>query len=1078
MRSKKVLAAIIAAAMATTVGLSSLPAFAQESSTSIQDLTVNYQADPLGVDSQESIRFSWNMDSNLIGQGQQSYQIKLYQGDVSGDAIWDSGVVTSSQSTGIVYNGSQLDNETHYCWTVTVVDKQGKSITSEPAHFDTGCDFGDAKWIIPASQENGAPMLRTEQKLTGKEVASAKLYISSLGIYTAYLNGQEVKAEQNGETVDDIFNPGWTDYKYYTNYQTYDVTEYISGDSLAMGVMLGKGWYAGNIGGAGAYQDVIGDSGEGATNELALIAKLAITYADGSTQVINTNQNDWKSSDYSPVTANDYFDGESYDANIAKEVSGWNNTGYDTASWSNVVESSYIGELRSSTKAVARVAEEYTQHPVSAFTYHDSETLTPEEAGNDYGAVTKHDVDISKDITLKAGDKLIVDMGQNMVGVANLSISGPQGTTMTLRHAEMLNDGKKNPTVETGGSDGPKDTLYITSLRTAKATDTYIFSDEEQQTFQPSFTFHGFRYLEVTADQEVTIHNLEGSVITAVGERTGYLETSNADINQLVSNTLWSQKGNYLSVPTDCPQRDERTGWTGDAQLFAQTGVYNFDVFSFLENYTEIMQEHASRNSNIYSCIIPGTPVIPGFVNIIASGWSDAGIIIPWVLYQQTGDITYIKDNFEEMNLYMETVDQQGYNPILFGDWLTFSGASTPYMNAVYQVYTTQLMSKMADAIGNTEAKQKYDAKYDTLKTAFMEKYVDEQGNILSSTADNVTTSTHGYPVVDNAQTALLWALKCGLYDSTEQRDVMIANLIANIKNEDGSIREGYDENTLAVGFLGVNVILPVLTEIGAQDVAYDLLLQDSMPSWLYSVKNGATTIWERWNSYSVDNSFGDSGMNSFNHYSYGACLEWMYEYMTGINADEDNPGFQSIILQPTVDESGRITYANGSYDSVYGNIVSNWTANDGTMSSYHAEIPANTSATLYLPVTEEMAKSINVEGIAFTGMEENNGETVAAFTVQAGGYDFTIDGDKLNVSVADGYVTNNTEPTPSNPSEEPSETPSETPSTPSEEPSSNPSGNSSQDAPQTGDVALPIAGVAVLAIAGGAVYIMKKIRR
>ncbi|MBC5788408.1 alpha-L-rhamnosidase [Clostridium facile] len=1062
MKSKKMLAAVIAAAMATTVGLSSLPAFAQDSYTLIDDLTINYQVNPLGVDFQDAVRFSWNMDSNLIGQGQQSYQIKLYQDNTTGNPIWDSGVVSSSQSSGISYNGNQLKNETHYCWTVTVVDKQGKSITSEPAHFDTGCDFGDAKWIMPTSQENGAPMLRTEQKLTGKEVASAKLYISSLGIYTAYLNGQEVKAEQNGETVDDIFNPGWTDYKYYTNYQTYDVTDYISGDSLAMGVMLGKGWYAGNISSVGAYQDVIGDSGEGATNELALIAKLAITYADGSTQVINTNQNDWKSSDYSPVTANDYFDGESYDANIAKKVAGWNNVGYDTSNWSNVTEGNYVGKLHSSTKAVARVAEEYTQHPVSAFTYNDSETLTPEQAGNDFGAVTKHDVDISKDITLKAGDKLIVDMGQNMVGVTNLSISGPQGATMTLRHAEMLNDGRKNPTLESGGSDGPKDTLYMRAITNAKVTDTYTFSDDATQTFQPSFTYHGFRYVEITADQDITIHNIQGKVITAVGEQTGHLETSNADINQLVSNTLWSQKGNYLSIPTDCPQRGERAGWTGDAQLFAQTGVYNYDVLSFLENYNEVMQEHASQNGDAYGAIMPSS-FVGFFATTVASGWSDAGVIIPWVLYQQTGDTTLIEEYYSQMDAYMDTVDKQGYNAGLFGDWLAFSGASTPYLNAVYQIYTTQLMSKMADAIGNSNAKQKYDMKYDTLKSSFMKKYVDEQGNVLSSTADGVTTSNHGYPVIDNAQTALLWALKCGLYDSTEQRDTMIANLIINIKNEDGSIREGYDENTLGVGFLGVNVILPVLTEIGAEDVAYDLLLQDSMPSWLYSVKNGATTIWERWNSYSVENSFGDSGMNSFNHYSYGACLEWMYEYMSGINADEDNPGFQSIILQPTVDESGRITYANGSYDSVYGNIVSNWTANDGTMSSYHAEIPANTSATLYLPVTEEMAKSINVEGITFIGMEENNGETVAAFTVEAGGYDFTIDGDKLNVSVADGYVTNNTEPTPSNPSEEPN---------------SKPSSNSSQASPQTGDVALPIAGVAILAIAGGAAYVMKKMKK
>ena len=400
------------------------------------------------------------------------------------------------------------------------------------------------------------------------------------------------------------------------------------------------------------------------------------------------------------------------------------------------------------------------------------------------------------------------------------------------------------------------------------------------------------------------------------------------------------------------------------------------------------------------------TSFVGFFATTVASGWSDAGVIIPWVLYQQNGDTTLITAYYDQMDTYMDVVAENGYNPDLFGDWLGMAPASTPYMNSVYQIYLSQLMEKMANVIGNSEKAEKYHNSYETLKAVFLEKYVDEEGNVLSKSADGAEVSQHGYEFVDNAQTALLWALKCGLYENNQQRDTMIENLLINVKNEGGLIREGAQENTLSVGFLGVNVILPVLTEIGAADVAYDLLLQDAMPSWLYSVKNGATTVWERWNSYSAEESFGDSGMNSFNHYSYGACLEWMYQYMCRISLDEDQPGFKHIILQPTVDSDGGISTANGAYKSLYGEIVSSWISEEGTMRYYEAKVPANTTATLYLPVDEATASALSAEGITYVGMTVNNGQTVAEFSLESGAYQFEFSEAGMTVSMVEGYVT------------------------------------------------------------------------
>ena len=999
MNRKKVLSMLMAA---TIVGSSSfhgfsVPVMAAEDIV-VVDTTVDYQKNPMGLDAND-VKFSWAMESKAVGASQKSYEIRVTKDAADGEEIWNSGVVEDSKSTAVYYAGPELELETRYYWTVTITDEDGDTATSEPAYFETAADMSDAQWIVAGKEGVNAPLFRTEMMLD-KEIASARLYVTAMGVYDVYINGKAVTSD-----VDDIFNPGWTNYETNVNYQSYDVTDLLQKGENAVGAAVGGGWYQTSY--QTDYSAAFGADDE--AKERGLLMKMAVQYVDGTEQIMVTNPEEWKASTYSPYLKDDFFNGETYNANIAAEIEGWNQPGYEAAAdenvWTSVTTTEYKGEVKPSAKAVARIDDSYEQKPVSAYTYNDSETIegTGTAEGLCYGEIVEHPVDVTGDIELKAGDKLIVDLGQNMVGLTNTVMTGEKDAVVTMRYAEALNDGRDPDYTEeengSMGSDGPKGTLYRIALRSAECTDEYIMTGDEKEEYQQTFTYRGFRYVEISATSDITVHSLKGVVVTSVGEKIGSLETSNSEVNQLISNTEWSQIGNYLSIPTDCPQRDERGGWTGDAQLFAQTAMLNFDISSFLENYIDIMNDYAAENGNVYGPTMPES----GFGGWKNCGWSDAGVIIPWVVYQETGDARLIENGYNQMDLYMDSVNSDpestdeasGYHNVMFGDWLAYSGTSLGCMNALYRVYVTQLMEKMAEVIDNQEMAEKYTARYEELKTAFLDKYVDEKGNLLSSTADNqteVATSLQGYPIIDNAQTGLLWALKTGMYDSEETKETMVRNLIANIQNEGGKIREGMAENTISVGFLGVNVILPVLTDIGAGDLAYTLLLQNEDPSWLYAVENGATTIWERWNSYSVENGYGNSTMNSFNHYSYGSCLEWIYNYMSGIKSDETAPGYKHFILQPTVDSQGRIDSVNGSYKSMYGMIESGWTSKEGEMATYSAVVPANTSATLYLPISEKQAEALEVtEGVTAQGREVRNGVDCAKYELAAGSYNFTF---------------------------------------------------------------------------------------
>lgn len=1023
----KILSALVATSLTMTTLMASINVSATpDTNVNLKDLTVEYVDSPEGIDV-DAPRFGWKMDSNLVGAEQTAYQIVVK--DADGNLAWDSGKVNSDNSIAVEYaSKTPLAPETDYVVSVTSWDNYGNQATADTT-FSTGVDgWDDAKWVSPGETDYAVAMMRSpKQTIQNKAVKNAKLYMTALGDYKAYINGQLVESEK-GETA---FDPGWVNYNNYIQYQTYDVTDYISGTDLVLSAELGRGWYKSRISANGYKGVAIGGEGD---LDLAMIGKLVIEYEDGTEQTIATDDT-WEYNKNGPIYNHDFYTNGSFDPNAttdpdnfvdgvkwggekydaSKEVPGWNLPSFDTTQsedWNDVRIITYNGDIVSNNgAAVAYYNEENNQYPqTSSFTYKDSEiNYSKEEGGTSehvLGEVVRHNVDLMKEeVTIQPGERLIVNLGQNMAGVLETTMEAEPGTTVVFSHAEMLNDGNKNPTMPRGGSTGPDGTIYTASLRGEK-TAVYKFGEEAEVTYRPDFTFFGFQYVQITATKPVTIKNVVGVPITSATKQTGNITTNNADLNQLFSNVLWSQRSNFLSIPTDCPQRNERCGWTGDVQLFAGTGTFNFDSVAFLQNYQAICDDQAASYNDLYTAVMPAQQ---GYGKNVSSGWSDVGIVLPWTLYQQTGDISIIEESFDQMDAYMDAIgpNGEGYNENWYGDWVSLQACSIQYLNLCYRAYDAQLMAKMAEALGYQEKVDKYNQIFDETKAFFFEKYVAENGDILSATADGKSEGdTYHTEYVDNSQTAISWALKLGFYKDEAHRQYIISKLLESIKNEDGSFRPGYAEDTLAVGFLGLNVILPSLSGNGQREYAYKLLQQNQFPSWLYSVEQGATSIWERWNSYSKENSFMEPGMNSFNHFSFGACLEWMYQEMAGISRDEANPGFKHIDLTPSIDTTGGINDVQASYDSYYGVIESGWTAENGKLTTYNTTVPANTTATLYLPVEASAVENFtNITGIEFTGMTIHNDMEVASFRVAAGSYNFAVNDGVLTVSLADGYV-------------------------------------------------------------------------
>jgi alpha-L-rhamnosidase len=999
----------------------------------ITKLRVEYRCNPIGIDA-EAPRFSWIMEAGGRGQKQNAYQIFVATdpnecSEASAD-MWNSGKVVSNESVAITYQGKALQPSTRYYWRVRVWDKDDQIVDGvELAYFETGLrstdgltGWGGAKWIMmqgKTPKSPGAPMFRKETKLRGK-VKRARLYISALGVYDAYLNGLKLGiVKEDGRRIYEYMPPGWTNFDRNVNYMTYDVTSYLKDESAVLAVILGNGWWNGRISKAPASEkQTVYYNDE--RNDLALFCKLLITYEDDSTQTIVTDTDSgWKADDSGPIREDDIYDGEMYDA--TKEIEGWAEAGFDDARWQEVTEhgcretfphttvTAYHGET-------AQMMDELDQVPQAITIYTD--IIGQEASANGQGIIK---IDPERSITdpvtarnraveISSGDTLIYDLGQNMVGIPRVSVVGRQGTQIRLRYAEMLND-------DSEGADGPVGSMYVANLRKADVTDYYTLKGAANgETYQPTFTFHGFRYVEITvvAGDSVTILGLTGKVVRSALPETGHIETSHRDINRLFSNILWGHRGNYLWIPTDCPQRNERVGWSGDTQLFANTALYNMDAASFLENWMDMLvQCQETYGDGAFTSTAPSGRYASfrGFVG--NGGWADAGIVVPWTVWQMTGDTFIIEKNYAAMNRHMDWIYAQTGETYRgtgsLGDWLNFQGTDRQLMSDVYYSYDASLMASMAEAIGKTSDVVKYEALYGKIRQTLIKNYIhiDELGvlTVLSSGGykelefdDNPNrVGVENIKMEDNSQASLLWCLKLGLYENENQKRQMVKLLAENIRNSEAykaahpeSSRVHYAENTLSVGFLGVNVIAPVLSDVGQSELAYRLLLQDEMPSWMYSVKNGATTVWERWNSYSLEDGFGDVRMNSFNHYAYGAIAEWMYKYMAGIANDPAQPGFKHIILQPDLDHNKQITWVKGVYNSVRGMIRSEWKV-DGNQFTYDVTIPANTTATVHLPakhkqyVTEGGKPAQEAEGISFVAFEKDK----AIFELEAGSYTF-----------------------------------------------------------------------------------------
>ncbi|HEA81522.1 MAG TPA: alpha-L-rhamnosidase, partial [Maribacter sp.] len=790
--------------------------------------------------------------------------------------IWSTLKVESDQSVNVVYKGPALNSMQRVYWQVRIWDDKDRvSKWSIPAYWEMGI-LDKALWtasyiamndITTEKKSHPSQYFRTEFK-TEKTINSAKVQITSLGLYELYLNGEKVG--------NDLFTPGYTSYNKRLQYQTYDVTHMLKANN-AIGALVGDGWYRGNIGWKGDYAFY--------GKQLALLVQLHINYTDGTTETILTNE-DWKAS-YGPILESDMYNGEKYDARL--EMDGWAKTGFDDNSWKKV-------EILKHSKDILVAPQ---GPPVKAI-----EEIKPKKL-----------------ITTPKGE-IVLDLGQNIVGWARMKVKGKKGDQVSLKFAEVLD------------KDG---NFYTTNLRAAKATDIYTLKGGGEEVFEPHFTSHGFRFIQVIGyPGTLSLNDITGIVIHSAISPTGSFVTSDPMINQLQSNIQWGQKDNFLDIPTDCPQRDERAGWTGDAQVFSMTAAYNFDVASFYTKWLKDLALDQHENGSVTN-VVPD--ILTGGEGVSAkggaTGWADAAVIIPWTVYQSYGDKRILEEQYDSMKGWVDYMSKQSGNDYLWndpkhwhwGDWLAYNADKPDYNGSVtekdliataYAYYSTTLLHKIAVIIGKTEDVEKYESLAKNIKTAFIKEYTTPNGRLVSHT-----------------QTAYAMALSF---------DLIPKNLIEKSAAYYAADIEKFGH--LTTGFLGTPLLCTTLSKIGRDDLAFMLLNRKEFPSWLYPITMGATTIWERWDTQKPDGTIIE-GMNSFNHYSYGAIGEWLYTHVGGLRIDPENPGYKHIIFDPH--PGGGLTSANTEFLSLYGKIKSNWKIIDRTF-QYEVTVPPNTTATVTLP--------------------------------------------------------------------------------------------------------------------------------
>jgi len=843
----------------------------------VRELRTEYAANPIGIDAREP-RLGWQVHARARGVMQAAYQIQVASSERAlregKGLLWDAGVVKSSESAHVPYAGPAVRSGQRYVWRVRVWDSGGvPSAWSEPAFWEMGLlqpSDWKASWIEPdlpedVTKSGPSPMLRREFAVAG-DVERARAYVTSHGLYEMAINGQRVG--------DAVLTPGWTSYNKRLQYQTYDVTPLLKKGPNAIGVTLGNGWYRGNL----AWDDKRNIYG----NRLGLLLQIVVTYRGGRQETMGSDAS-WKAST-GPILMSEIYHGETYDARLEK--TGWSLPGYADQEWGSVkaVEHRKDMLVAPAGPPVRRTGE---LKPLKIF-------KTP------------------------AGDT-VADMGQNMVGWVRLKAEGPAGTTVTLRHAEVL-DKQGN--------------FYVENLRAAKQTVRYTLKGGGPEVYEPHFAFQGFRYVAVDGyPGPLTPDSLTGIVVHSDMTAAGTFESSKPLVNQLQHNIVWGQKGNFVDVPTDCPQRDERLGWMGDAQVFARTAAFNMDVAGF---FTKWLRDVAADQIDTGSVphVIPDVLSEPGKPQAGSAAWADAAVIIPWTMYLSYGDRRILETQYPSMAAWVEYMRRRAGDDFIwsedftFGDWLAFASTASDYPGATTGkdliatamfAHSTDLLQRTARVLGKAEDAAKYGALLERIKAAFQREFVTATGRVGEDT-----------------QTAYAVALQFDLLP--EPLRAAAAGRLA---------REVRQRKHLTTGFVGTPYLCHVLSGYGYLDEAYLLLNREQYPSWLYPVKQGATTIWERWDGLKPDGTFQDKGMNSFNHYAYGAIGEWMYRVMAGIEIDPAAPGYRHTLIQPR--PGGGFTSVSASHMTLYGRVSSAWKI-DGRAFELAVEIPPNTTATVRLP--------------------------------------------------------------------------------------------------------------------------------
>lgn len=913
--------------------------------------------DPVGYYDSTPV-FSWKLPVDEGVKAQTAYRIIVQPKSVSDentDPIWDSGKVESDQSVWILYEGPSFHSRQQITWRVKFWDDQNReSEWSDEATIEMGLlgqDDWNAQWIeldrgsrkpdevkilkaefgnriaggdkvrvvtenirrailrgstpirvVPARlggdpapgddktlwveydingvrkqkevAENGAfdPYPKTtahpayymrREFESPKKVMQARLYASALGIYEFQINGVRVG--------NDMLSPGYTMYSKRVESLTYDVTDLVHDGNNAIGAVLGEGWYAGKL--------LLRKRSDLAKLTPKLLAQLELTYADGSVETIVTDDS-WRATDQGPIRAGGFYHGEDYDA--SKSLGKWGEVGYDDADWMPVKST----ELGTKPSVVPKRLP-----PVQIMKTLNAVEMTQPEPG-----------------------KYVFDFGQNQVGVPTVTIPVRKGETVLIRFAEMLQQ------------DG---TLYTANYRSARSQATYVAAETGTATYQPSLSFFGYRYVELSGlarGEELTTESIVANVIHTDFPSKGSFTSSHDKLNQLQSNIRWGQRSNFVDIPTDCPQRDERLGWTGDAQVFLPTSFFNFDVHSFWDRWLQSVRDEQTSEGEIPHTV-PSTPF--GYAS---PGWADVIVTAPWQVYVRTGDERILRDNYEAMKKWVAVYERRSKDLIPdlkgWGDWLQPYTKTDRKGDTAQELIATayfgrdaRILHLAASALGNDGDAKRYGQLHANIRTAFTKRFFPGE---------------KPHPGA-NTQTACLMGLGYDLIEP-EHRPRVETILLKQFEIADRHLR---------TGFLGTPLIAPVFDELGHSDIAYELLFKESYPSWFFSINQGATTMWERWNSYSHADGFGDASMNSYNHYAYGAIGQFMYERVAGLKPDPNHPGYKHFFARPLV--GGPLTSARAELETNYGTAVSGWQLR-GNKLEMEVVVPPNTTATVVFP--------------------------------------------------------------------------------------------------------------------------------